>query len=147
MTSAMTEEQKILAGEASCISLRRLNHGFADTFVITKPDGSRFAFQNSVLSLDDGDEIGAVRMTRSASLFENEEAVSNFAFSVEREVKRLFFVDGQAEYPVGYVIYPEARLPIILAPGSIFGSLSTLGLETRGRENGLEFGPSYYVVK
>lgn len=145
--SVITKEQEVLGGEVSGISLRRLNHGFADTFVLTKPDGSRFAFQNTALLLEDGDEIGALRMKQSEKLFSGEETISSIAFTRKREVKRLFFSDGQLEHAVGFVIYSKGLLPIILAPGNIFGTLSTLGLETRGRENGLEFDPSDYMVK
>lgn len=143
----MAKEEEVLSGKVGGVSLRRLNHGFADTLIITRLDGSRFAFQNTVLALDGEDEIGTITMRKADEKFGGEEEISSPSFEVDRVVKRLFFSEGGVEYPVGFVIFPESRLPIILAPGSIFGSLSILGFETRGRENGLEFSPADYMVR
>lgn len=143
----MTEEQKVLSGKVGSISVRRVNHGFVDTLVVTRPDGSRFAFQNIPHSLGDRDEIGSIRMAVSDDLVPGEETISCPLFEVERQVKRVFFSDGGVQHPVGFVISSKHCLPVILAPGNILGSLSILGLETRGRENGLEFSPIYYLLK
>ena len=143
----MNKELEILSGQVDRISIRRLNHGFPDTLIITKPDGSRFAFQNTLIDLDDGSEISAIQMKGADSLFDGEEEILTPAFRSDREVKRLILVDGDSQYPVGYVIYPLKHMPIILAPGNIFGSLSILSHKNRGKENGLEFNPSQYVVE
>ncbi|WP_422344491.1 hypothetical protein [Parasphingorhabdus sp.] len=138
-----------LTGSIASLSIRRLSDKRPDAIVFTAADNSRLVVQSyvqDVVDIESDLEIGILTFSKNVEKLKDEEVLNlPPILNAPREIKKIITYENDTCFEVGFQLYTENFLPLIVLSGFV-GRLAVFGCGRGSLDCVPEFGAEHYEL-